>query len=130
MKLKVFCFLPGIKMSVNPWLVENVHAFSFLNCPECAFKTKTEDIFKTHAVSNHPLSCMLFEKSTKTIIKEEPMSELELEPIEEESDKTLEELIHSEFGSPEHLDHVQVTLGKQNYYSFDKERIDKDDSIK
>ena len=56
MELKVFFFLPGIKMLVNPWLVENVHAFSFLNCPECAFKTKTEDIFKTHAVSNHPLS--------------------------------------------------------------------------
>ena len=130
MKLKVFCFLPGIKMSVNPWLVENVHAFSFLNCPECAFKTKTEDIFKTHAVSNHPLSCMLFEKSTKTIIKEEPMSESELEQIGEESDKTLEELMHSEFGSPEHLDHVQVTLGKQNYYSFDKEMVDTADSIK
>ena len=130
MKLIIVFFLPGINMSVNPWLVENIRAFSFLNCPECVFKTKTEDIFKMHAVSNHPLSCMLFEKSTKTIIKEEPMSELELEQIAEESDKTLEELMHSEFGLPEHLDHVQMTLGKQNYYSFDKERIDKDDSIK
>ena len=130
MELIVFFFLPGIKMSVNPWLVENVHAFSFLNCPECIFKTKTEDMFKTHAVSNHPLSCMLFEKSTKTIIKEEPMSELELEQIAEESDKTLEELMHSEFGSPEHLDHVQVTLDKQNYYSYEKETIDTADSIK
>ena len=117
-------------MSVNPWLVENLQAFSFLNCPECVFKTKTEDIFKTHAVSNHPLSCMLFEKSSKAIIKEEPMSELELEQIAEESDKTLEELMHSEFGSPEPLDHVQVTLGKQYYDSFDKEMIDTVDSIK
>ena len=117
-------------MSVNPWLVENVHAFSFFNCPECVFKTKTEDIFQTHAVSNHPLSCILFEESTKNIIKEEPMSESELEQIEEESDKTLEELMHSEFGSPEHLDHDQMTLDKQNYYSFDKERIDTVDSIK
>ena len=130
MELIIFFSLPGIKMSVNPWLVENVHAFSFFNCPECVFKTKTEDIFETHAVSNHPLSCMLFENSIKTIIKEEPISELELEQIAEESDKTLEELMHSEFGSPEHLDHVQVTLDKQNYYSFDKERIDTDDSIK
>ena len=111
-------------MSVNPWLVENVHAFSFFNCPECVFKTKTEDIFETHAVSNHPLSCMLFENSIKTIMKEEPMSELELEQIAEESDKTLEELMHSEFGSPEHLDDVQMTLVQSfcNYrtssYSF------------
>ena len=117
-------------MSVNPWLVENVQAFSFLNCPECIFKTKTEDMFKTHAVSNHPLSCMLFEKSTKTMIKEEPMSELELEQIEEESDKTLEELMHSEFGPPEPLNHVQVLLGKQHYGSFDTETIDAADSIK
>ena len=102
-------------MAINPWLVENVKAFSFLNCPECIFKTKTEDMFKMHAVSNHPLSCMLFEKSTKTMIKEEPMSELELEQIEEESDKTLEELMHSEFGPPEPLNHVQVLLGKQHY---------------
>ena len=117
-------------MSVNPWLVENIQTFSFLNCPECSFKTKTEDMFENHAVGNHPLSCMLFEKSTKTMIKEEPMSELELEQIEEESDKTLEELMHSEFGPPEPLNHVQVLLGKQHYGSFDTETIDAADSIK
>ena len=64
-------------MSVNPWLVENIQTFSFLNCPECAFKTKTEDMFENHAVGNHPLSFMLFVKSTKTIVKEEAMSESE-----------------------------------------------------
>ena len=37
------------KMDANPWLVENVQTFSFLNCPECTFKSKgvviSESIF-------------------------------------------------------------------------------------
>ena len=109
-------------MSVNPWLVENIQTFSFLNCPECMFKTKTEDTFKNHAVGNHPLSCVLFDQSTKTIVKEEAISESETEQIAEESDKTLEELMYSEFGSPEPLHHVQAILSKQNHCSFDTER--------
>ena len=117
-------------MSVNPWLVENIQTFSFLNCPECAFKTKTEDMFKNHAVGNHPLSCILFDKSTKTIVKEEAMSESESEQITEESDKTLEELMYSEFGSPEPLNHVQAILVKQNHYSFDTEKIKRTKCIK
>ena len=28
------------KMDANPWLVENIQTFSFLNCPECTFKSK------------------------------------------------------------------------------------------
>ena len=27
-------------MDANPWLVENIQTFSFLNCPECTFKSK------------------------------------------------------------------------------------------
>ena len=50
-------------MAVNPWLVEDIDAFSFLNCPECNFK----DLFENHAVGNHPLSCMLFKESTRII---------------------------------------------------------------
>ena len=114
-------------MSANPWLVENIQTFSFLNCPECAFKTKTEDMFKNHAVGNHPLSCILFDKSTKTIVKEEAMSESESEQIAEESDKTT---LHSEFGSPEPLNHVQAILIKQNHCSFDTEKIKRTKCIK
>ena len=36
-------------MDANPWLVENIQTFSFLNCPECTFKSKggliSESIF-------------------------------------------------------------------------------------
>ena len=50
-------------MTGNPWMVDNVSYFYFLNCPECAFKTKSKNIFQDHAVENHPLSCVLFENS-------------------------------------------------------------------
>ena len=62
-----FIRLSDIKMAMNPWMVENIHVFSFLNCPECTFKTKFEDLFEKHAVGNHPLSCMLFKESTRII---------------------------------------------------------------
>ena len=50
----------GNTMSDNPWLVENVQEFSFLNCPECGFKVKEENLFQDHAVKNHSLSSVLF----------------------------------------------------------------------
>ena len=50
----------------NPWLAENIQDFSFLNCPECNFKSKEENPFQDHAVKNHPLSsvffCKIFQK--------------------------------------------------------------------
>ena len=30
----------------NPWEVETLQAFSFLNCPECSFKSKGKISFK------------------------------------------------------------------------------------
>ena len=117
-------------MSVNPWLVENIQAFSSLNCPECVFKTRTEVMFKNHAISNHPLSCVLFKKSTKTIGKEENMSGSESEQLAEEGHKTLEELMYSEFGAPEPLNHIQVTIDNQNYNSYGAKKVDTTDYLK
>ena len=48
-------------MGENPWQVENVQAFAFLNCPECTFKIKTEDFFQEHTEESHPLSTSLFD---------------------------------------------------------------------
>ena len=45
----------------NPWKVDNIKGFSFLNCPECSFKVKDENSFQNHAVKNHPLSSVLFD---------------------------------------------------------------------
>ena len=66
----------------NPWLVENVQAFSFLNCPECAFKVKEVGIFQNHAVRNHPQSSVLFGPNVKSefiAVKTEQNSEISIE---------------------------------------------------
>ena len=47
---------------MNPWLVESVHSFLYLKCPECVFSTKyeNEEMFQYHALEIHPLSNVLF----------------------------------------------------------------------
>ena len=47
-------------MGDNPWQVESIQDFVYLNCPECSFKTKEETHFHDHAVSNHPMCFVLF----------------------------------------------------------------------
>ena len=47
-------------MNENPWHVDSVQAFAFLNCPECSFKTKEEDFFQSHAIASHPMCFVLF----------------------------------------------------------------------
>ena len=82
----------------NPWLVENVQAFSFLNCPECTFKVKEEDLFQDHAVKHHSLSSVLFGANSITecvYIKTEPNEDLtEYNMIESENNE--DEMIESE----------------------------------
>ena len=48
-------FLTG-NMNENPWQVDSVQAFAFLNCPECTFKTREETFFQ---VNNFlPIFCL------------------------------------------------------------------------
>ena len=44
----------------NPWVVENIEAFSFYCCPECDFKSKHGDSFKRHALESHNKSKSFF----------------------------------------------------------------------
>ena len=57
----------------NPWQVESLEAFSFLCCPECTFNSKEEELFKDHAIQNHPQSITFFSDSDSLItVKNEP----------------------------------------------------------
>ena len=47
-------------MTQNPWQVDSVQAFVYINCPECSFKTKEEGFFQDHAVASHPMCFPLF----------------------------------------------------------------------
>ena len=44
----------------NPWQVDNIQSFLFLNCPECVYKTKKAKAFQNHALEKHHLSKVLF----------------------------------------------------------------------
>jgi hypothetical protein len=72
-------------MANNPWIADNLQAFLFLNCPECAFKTKKQTFFQNHATKNHPLSCVFFTDTTESEF-------LDSDCI----DKTLEEIMYPE----------------------------------
>ena len=56
---------------MNPWKVESVQEFAFLNCPECEFKDKDEENFQDHAVKYHPKSSVLFKNASDIIISEQ-----------------------------------------------------------
>ena len=62
------------KMGSNPWHVESIQDFSFLNCPECTFKSKHEDFFQEHAVKSHPQSRVLFDEN----IEIDPLQEVKV----------------------------------------------------
>ena len=51
--------------TANPWQVDSVQEFACLKCPECTFDTKKGEVFKDHALENHPLSFVLFGKTLK-----------------------------------------------------------------
>ena len=57
-------------MPLNPWLVENIEAFSFYCCPECVFRSKEENFFQAHALQNHPNSKLFFLENDVDVKKE------------------------------------------------------------
>ena len=69
-------------MGDNPWEVESVQSFAFLNCPECTFKTKEESFFQNHAIETHPLCFVLFGNYVEEVTIDEQKPDLEASKIE------------------------------------------------
>ena len=93
----------------NPWLVENVKAFSFLNCPECAFKVKEENLFQDHAMKHHSLSSVLFGSSSKTecvYIKSEPNEDIMEDPLIKTESTETEDIIEPEMTESEPIEDI------------------------
>ena len=51
----------------NPWAVTSIDSFNFLCCPECAFRSKENSSFESHAVQNHPKSKAFFGNCAVTV---------------------------------------------------------------
>ena len=74
--------------SRNPWSVNNINEFWFLTCPECAFKTKEQHKFQSHAVQNHPQSFELFNNNSKEFVEkikseefDDELSDIDLQDV-------------------------------------------------
>ena len=86
-------------MNTNPWLVDSIKAFSFLNCPECDFRSQEENLFSYHAAKNHPLSSAFYDKkielekssiALKTVERSPADSEKICENFDNDSEKICE----------------------------------------
>ena len=66
----------------NPWEVESIQSFAFLNCPECTFKSKEETLFQEHAVTHHPLCFVLFGSFVQEVTIEDQKPDLNEPAIE------------------------------------------------
>ena len=94
-------------MDENPWAVNSIKDFWFLNCPECDFKAKEENCFLHHANEEHSLSWILLQKSVEidplrnstmkkascikfngSTIKNEPMEDFDIKASELEQDSS------------------------------------------
>ena len=113
-------------MPDNPWFVDNVKKFLFLNCPECEFKTKKKNRFHDHAVEIHPSSVLLFNKINENDplelesgakYKKLDTENLELEDLQNE--ETLEEIMFPE---------IKVNVLKREKMLSDKSVSDKNDT--
>ena len=77
----------------NPWQVDNLQSFLFLNCPECVFKTKKPKSFQNHALSKHHLSKVLFSE----VAESKTFENLKLEQEEiSKSNLILEQIMYEE----------------------------------
>ena len=124
--------LSGHSLSENPWLADNIQSFVFINCPECAFKAKKENIFQDHAKNKHPRSFEFFEKisikreppDSKSNEQSETVSDIDLDDsqigIDDcfetiQSDKTLEEIMFPEQNEKIIIaDNEKVEIGERN----------------
>ena len=106
-------------MAENPWLVESVHSFLFLKCPECVFDTEYENEakFEHHALENHPWSNVLFSDMINVspiAVENQILDSIKIENHDnfEDSDIANENLI---------LPHMsEIKASSDNCFQFDK----------
>ena len=110
-------------MNTNPWLVDSIKAFSFLNCPECTFRTKEENLFGYHAAKNHSLSTVFFDKQTELEQMTIGLKTVEYSPDLDSKLKEVPARVTNEFN--DHLDCAATNVNEILDEDFD-ENIDND----
>ena len=116
-------------MDENPWAVDSIKDFWFLNCPECDFKAKEDDSFLDHANEEHPLSWILLEKSLesdnfntdspKKVTKKEIKREAAEFELVEQNDASHLNVKEEYFESTSELDETSVRISSQSNASVE-----------
>ena len=87
--------------AINPWLVDSIHEFWTLQCPECTFYSKEEEVFEDHAIESHSSSYVLFGKE----VKQEQIDEFEDKKFNwKETDNPLDTVLS--FADKEHTKNI------------------------
>ena len=86
-----------------------------MNCPECAFKAKEENVFQDHAVKNHSLSHIFFGQSSEVVLTNFPSGEFSNATVVNQPDKkkdksTTLQSIKSEFVTVKTEFHSEVSI--------------------
>jgi hypothetical protein len=81
----------------NPWMVDSIKDFWFLNCPECNFKSKEEISFQKHAIEEHPFCNVLFKDSNS----------IEIDPLKVDSTVKYDIDSMSELNAFRHKEHFE-----------------------
>ena len=110
----------------NPWQVGSIQDFYFLKCPECYFNTKEMNIFKEHALGNHPMSFVFFGKPDFNIPEVLVTNKQESCETDEKNPKLPETFVQVKEELPEtNLSNIDVSNESGHYINFDIE--DKDE---
>ena len=105
-------------MNSNPWQVDSIQTFYCLKCPECMFFSDKELDFKDHAIKNHPLSNLFFDKFKKN----EDMASPLIDPAmikEELCDTISEENCDLNFSgiNDEYVDRIKVEENNETVFA-------------
>ena len=121
-------------MTQNPWQVDSVQAFVYINCPECSFKTKEEGFFQDHAVASHPMCFPLFGRTDivieeVTVEDQKPEYYIEVRAEEVPSESELASALASlEEPSEDNIEIFDDTSDHSNVESDSKSVVQSNDS--
>ena len=76
-------------LNSNPWEVDDIYAFNFFCCPECAYRSKAETDFQNHAVISHQKAKDFFDKCEKQYWNEPEVAGKPLDDLNSTKDSSI-----------------------------------------
>ena len=113
-------------MDYNPWNVDSIHEFYFLNCPECPFLAKDESYFQDHALKKHPLSFVLFGKANDTDDIDRPFELIDSSNLEDVKPDVDESLNHDNGDHDSKPEPESLGIKEEQFDELEDDNLDHD----